>query len=226
MDRKGIKFDPRSKIFALLLVNLLLLLSHSIYFEISLFLSSVVIVYLGGEDKNILKYVLTFSLMLAFNLFIFPHVNGSVLTLLAFITLAIRKFLPCFILGKWIINSTQVGEFIAAMWKMNLPLTAIIPLSVMFRYFPTIKEEWKSISMAMKIRGINFSFERMVVPLLISAINTSEELSAAALCRGLDNPVSHTSLYRVGFELQDIILLLYLFTFSIGAIILKRAGII
>ena len=44
-----------------------------------------------------------------------------------------------------------------------------------------------------------------MVPLLMSAINVSEELSAAALCRGLDNPGPHTSLVQVRFHRSDII---------------------
>ncbi|MCC8150017.1 MAG: energy-coupling factor transporter transmembrane protein EcfT [Lachnospiraceae bacterium] len=128
------------------------------------------------------------------------HMNGFAFTLVSFLAVSLRKFLPCFILGKWILTKTEVSEFVAVMWKLKLPQTAIIPLSVIFRYFPAIKEEWTSIRAAMKMRGIHVSMEHIMVPLLMSAVNVSEELSAAALCRGLDHPGIHTSLVQVKFS--------------------------
>ncbi len=134
--------------------------------------------------------------------------------------------MPCLALGKWILTTTKVSEFIAAMKKMHMPQTAIIPLSVVFRYFPTIREEWQSIRNAIKMRGVQVSFEHVIVPLLISAVNISEELSAAALCRGLDNPARHTSLCEIGFKLQDKIALSAIGGFVVIALLLKGGGII
>lgn len=57
----------------------------------------------------------------------------------------------------------------------------------------------------MKMRGIHISLEHIMVPLLMSAVNVSEELSAAALCRGLDSPEPHTSLVQVRFHFSDIL---------------------
>lgn len=134
--------------------------------------------------------------------------------------------MPCFILGKWILTKTEVSEFVAVMWKLRLPQTAIIPLSVVFRYFPTIKEEWASIRAAMKMRGIHVSLEHIMVPLLMSAVNVSEELSAAALCRGLDSPEPHTSLVQVRFRFSDVLVWCITGALAIAAIILKGVGIL
>lgn len=53
--------------------------------------------------------------------------------------------------------STKLSEFIASMDKMKLPRNMIILISVIFRFFPTISEEYQNINYAMKMRGINFS---------------------------------------------------------------------
>lgn len=134
--------------------------------------------------------------------------------------------MPCFILGKWILTKTEVSEFVAVMWKLRLPQAAIIPLSVVFRYFPTIKEEWASIRAAMKMRGIHVSLEHIMVPLLMPAVNVSEELSAAALCRGLDNPEPHTSLVQVRFHFSDILVWCVTEVLAAVAIVLKGMGIL
>ena len=224
--RKGLAFDPRTKILLLLSVNLLLLLSHSLWFEVVLFAGCIAIVSVSGQVKSAGHFLIAFLLMLGIDRGLTPYMSGIVFTLVSFVSLALRKFLPCLILGKWILTTTEVSEFVAAMWKVHLPQTAIIPLSVVFRYFPTIKEEWGTVRAAMKMRGIHVSLEHIMVPFLMSAINVSEELSAAALCRGLDNPGEHTCLCRVEFQQQDKIALLLCVLLAAFAIFLKGVGIL
>ena len=49
------------------------------------------------------------------------------------------------------------------------------------------------------------AFEYRVVPLMISVANIGNDLSAAALSRGLDNPVRHTTFTDVKIGKTDII---------------------
>ena len=70
-------------------------------------------------------------------------------------------------------------------------------------------EEYAAIRDAMKMRGITLAnplamLEYRVVPLLIAACKIGEELSAAALSRGLGAPVRRTNVCRVGFGWLDI----------------------
>lgn len=78
----------------------------------------------------------------------------------------------------------------------------------------------------MKMRGIHVSLEHIMVPLLMSAVNVSEELSAAALCRGLDSPEPHTSLVQVRFRFSDVLVWCITGALAIAAIILKGVGIL
>ena len=78
----------------------------------------------------------------------------------------------------------------------------------------------------MKMRGIHISLEHVMVPLLMSAVNVSEELSAAALCRGLDNPERHSSLVRVRFHRADVFVWAVTGILAVTAIILKGEGIL
>ena len=54
--------------------------------------------------------------------------------------------------GAWLLSSTSVSEFIGSMERMHLTEKIVIPLSVIFRFFPTISEEYQAISDAMKMR--------------------------------------------------------------------------
>lgn len=226
MEKREVKFDLRTKFMLILVVNLFLLLSHSVIFELVLVFGCLLLITIDGQAKSAFHFLIVFLIILGIDQLLTPYINGFFFTLVSFITVALRKFLPCFILGKWILTKTEVSEFVAVMWKLRLPQTAIIPLSVVFRYFPTIKEEWASIRAAMKMRGIHVSLEHIMVPLLMSAVNVSEELSAAALCRGLDSPEPHTSLVQVRFRFSDVLVWCITGALAIAAIILKGVGIL
>lgn len=226
MEKREVKFDLRTKLMLILVVNLFLLLSHSLIFELVLVFGCLLLITIDGQVKSAFHFLIAFLIMLGIDRLLTPYINGFSFTLVSFVTVALRKFLPCFILGKWILTKTEVSEFVAVMWKLRLPQTAIIPLSVVFRYFPTIKEEWASIRAAMKMRGIHVSLEHIMVPLLMSAVNVSEELSAAALCRGLDSPEPHTSLVQVKFRFSDLLVWCMTGALAIIAIILKGVGIL
>ena len=226
MEKREVKFDLRTKFMLILVVNLFLLLSHSVIFELVLVFGCLLLITIDGQAKSAFHFLIVFLIMLGIDQLLTPYINGFFFTLVSFITVALRKFLPCFILGKWILTKTEVSEFVAVMCKLRLPQTAIIPLSVVFRYFPTIKEEWASIRAAMKMRGIHVSLEHIMVPLLMSAVNVSEELSAAALCRGLDSPEPHTSLVQVRFRFSDVLVWCITGALAIAAIILKGVGIL
>ena len=226
MEKREVKYDLRTKFMLILVVNLFLLLSHSVIFELVLIFGCLLLITIDGQAKSAFHFLIVFLIMLGIDQLLTPYINGFFFTLVSFITVALRKFLPCFILGKWILTKTEVSEFVAVMWKLRLPQTAIIPLSVVFRYFPTIKEEWASIRAAMKMRGIHVSLEHIMVPLLMSAVNVSEELSAAALCRGLDSPEPHTSLVQVRFRFSDVLVWCITGALAIAAIILKGVGLL
>ena len=226
MEKREVKFDLRTKFMLILVVNLFLLLSHSLIFALVLVFGCLLLITIDGQAKSAFHFLIVFLIMLGIDQLLTPYINGFFFTLVSFITVALRKFLPCFILGKWILTKTEVSEFVAVMWKLRLPQTAIIPLSVVFRYFPTIKEEWASIRAAMKMRGIHVSLEHIMVPLLMSAVNVSEELSAAALCRGLDSPEPHTSLVQVRFRFSDVLVWCITGALAIAAISLKGVGIL
>ena len=62
----------------------------------------------------------------------------------------------------------------------------------------------------MKMRGISLTgkhaskiIEYRMVPLMTCCVNIGEELSAAALTRGLGGNVKRTNICKIGFRMQD-----------------------
>ena len=147
-------------------------------------------------------------------LFLMPQLPGT----LQFVALMcggiLTRFVVTVVMGEYLVGTTSVSEFISAMERLHMPQEITIPMSVMFRLFPTIGAEWKSIRRAMGMRGISFGgvragqlLEYQMVPMMTSSVRIGEELSASALTRGLGAPVKRTNICCIGFRFQDILLL-------------------
>ena len=131
------------------------------------------------------------------------------------VTSIMTRFAPGIMTGAYLISSTSISEFIGAMERMHITEKIVIPMSVIFRFFPTISEEYQAIRDAMKMRGIRFGgknpflmLEYRLVPLMVSVVKIGDELSAAALTRGLGAPVKRTNVCQIGFHVQDLIAIL------------------
>lgn len=126
----------------------------------------------------------------------------------------IRKLIPCFMLGAFLIRTTKVSAFLAAFSRLHLPKGFTIALSVTLRYFPTMAEEWNYIKDAMALRGIAASFtgflrhpvktmEYVYVPMLVSASKISDEITQAAITRGIDHAGRRSCMEKVCFSIHD-----------------------
>ncbi len=229
MEKELVKFDPRTKLLLLLLLDMIILIGRSLPYEIAVIVFCSLIISVGGQMTKVIRYLIIFSICLVIQWMVADLKPNFILSLVIFISVGLRKLLPCFMLAKWLIETTEVSEFISAMWKMKWNKEVIIASSVVFRCFPTIKEEWDSIITAMKMRGIDFNvisfiknpvrtMEYILVPLFVSVLKISDELSAAAMCRGIDSEVEHTCLTQVRMRQTDYIVIVFTFSWLLLAI--------
>lgn len=217
--RKGIRLDPRTKLILLLTVTTLMFSTSNegIMNFVKPVLSLIPFVLILSERrfKTAGKYLLLYLACFALERIALTTLSN----LLSFVVLAMTsimtRFSPGIMTGAWLLSSTSVSEFIGSMERMHLTEKIVIPLSVIFRFFPTISEEYQAISDAMKMRGIRFGgknpflmVEYRLVPLMVSVVKIGDELSAAALTRGLGAPVKRTNVCQIGFHVQDMIAIL------------------
>lgn len=214
--RKGFWLDPRTKIIFMAFVTTLLFFVHENIAIVSA-LAAIPFLFLiiNKQKKTAFIYgglfVLgIFSLYLK-NTVALPQIINAVFVLL--IALVLRLF-PTFMLGYYIIESTKVSEFVAAMEIWHIPQSFVIPIAVVFRFVPTLKEESSAITNAMHMREIQFGtkkfwrnpaafLEYRVIPLMMSIVKIGDELSAAALTRGLGNPEKRSNIAVIGFTGYD-----------------------
>ena len=164
------------------------------------------------------KYVLTYGIMCGMEQLLMLLPPNVVFNFIIVISAVLRRFIPFFMVGSLILETTTAGSFMASMDRLHLPKTFSIPIAVILRFLPTVKQEWKSIQEAMKLRGIGLSFgnvlmhpvetiEYILVPLLSSSIKIGDELSAASVARGLGMERKRSSVYDVDFRIWDYLLI-------------------
>ncbi len=145
------------------------------------------------------------------------EIGGAAGYILLLIAGVMTRLIPGILMGAYVLSSTTVSEFMAAFSRMHVPDTLTIPLSVVFRFFPTILEEFASINVAMKMREIRLggrkvtkAVEYRLIPMMTCTVKIGEELSASALTRGLGSPKKRTNICDIGFRSGDYILFAFL----------------
>lgn len=169
----------------------------------------------SGKWKSAVIYAAAYSCAFAGELFLVPVTTGFVNFMIVACCGMFARFMPGIAMGSYLVNTTTVSEFMAAMERMHLPQKLSIPLSVMFRFFPTVGEEYGAIGDAMRMRGIRFGggkpgkmLEYRMVPLMVSCVKIGEELSASALTRGLGAPIHRTNICKIGIRSYDLAVML------------------
>lgn len=213
---RGLYLDPRTKVLVMLVLATLIFFVHK-----NLILNSILVfipIFLLISDKRYRPafiygglFVIAIFVKIYGGKFEFPYLISMILGLIVEL---IFRFFPVFMFGYYIIKSTKPNEFISAMNLWHIPEAFIIPVSVVFRFVPTLAEENKSISNAMRMREIRFGtkkslknpsmiLEYRLVPLMMSVAKIGEELSAAALSRGLGRLKKRTCMVELRFGIWD-----------------------
>lgn len=226
------KLDPRTKLALVVTISTLMLGGGNTgamrFVRPVLCIVPFLLLLSERRVKITAKYLLLYLVCYAVEMAAVNWTKGMLSFLLLAVSSIMTKFAPGIMTGAFLLSTTTVSEFIAAMEQMRISEKIVIPLSVIFRFFPTIGEEYRAISDAMKMRGIRFGgrhparmLEYRLIPLMVSVIKIGDELSAAALTRGLGAPEKRTNVCRIGFHMQDLILLI-LCALCAGVFLLQR----
>lgn len=230
-----ITLDPRTKVLLLILTAIF---SASIPNGIYTLVWITLITILGIMLKRALKTVraaIVFVVLWLFASIILPNIGGVLHTSLLVWLGLVFKCYPCCMIAALFISTTQIGEFMAAMSKWRVPRSVVIPLAIMFRYFPTVKEDIKHIKDAMALRGISLApkyfirntgvvIDALYLPILVTASNAADDLSASAITRGIENPKPRTSRLDIRIRILDIVVLVAFAVALIIGMILSAGG--
>lgn len=206
-------YDPRAKLILLLLCVLTASMACSLAYECVLIAAIAAFGISNGKYKSTLTGTLIFFLFYGFTLF-YVEGTGTLHTMfLAWMGLFYKVY-PCGMLAGIILSTTRVNEFMSAMHRARIPKRVVIPLAVMLRYIPTVREDWRFIKDAMGLRDVSPSLrgfltnpartvECLYVPLMMAASKAADELAIASVTRGIENPAPRTCLVSIRFRRRD-----------------------
>ncbi len=211
--------DPRTKLYMILIVSAIVMMSATtpLLWGIRIIMTMIPILLLIAEKRyaSALRFFALYAVALILTFyFLSADSTGVFKALLTGYCGIVVQFMPALITAWYVVRTTKIDEFMSAMQKMHVPDGITISLAVVMRFFPTIKEEYSAICDAMKMRGISLAggnvvhmVEYRMIPLLFSCVNIGDELSAAAITRGLGGEVRRTSVVKLRMGVLDYLLI-------------------
>ncbi|AYW48428.1 energy-coupling factor transporter transmembrane protein EcfT [Tetragenococcus osmophilus] len=210
-------FDPRTILYLLVVSQLILFLDNSIFIEMLTVIIFIVPFFISKQMKWGLSIVLVYSLQLFVAFFILPVINNAILLYpLSMIANGFRELISGIIVGIYALKLTHSGEWISLFKKWHFPKFFIVPFSVIFRFFPTMRQDYRQIRNAMAFRGIERgpiafikqpvqTFEFILIPLLMNASQVAQDLTISALTKGLSISGKQTSIITLHMTKVDFI---------------------
>ena len=199
IPNRVIKLDDRAKII-LLLSTSICVFSTGKYIVVTAFTVILMLLsFLLGIGNKIFTAVLNYAFVSIIEYQLFPIMPEGLVAIVTVI-----KLTPCYLAAQMLIQTTSIRMLMQALEKIKFPKALIIALVISMRYFPALKEERHHISDALKLRNIKGikKIKFALMPLMVSASNTAEELSQAIIARGIDNPAKRT--YEIQSSIQVI----------------------
>ena len=211
---KPLHLDPRTKLLLILLCVLCAMFAPSLYFQFALVTLIGLLSALGGKLRYALSGILAYALICIFTVWCLGVMSGTWRTMFVAFLGLVHKVYACGMLAGLVIGTTKVGEFLSAMARLHVPKKLTIPVAVMLRYLPTVREDWHFIKDAMRLRDVSptlwgflkspaMTVNCIYVPLLTAASKAADELSVAAVTRGIENPKPRTSLVKIQMRAAD-----------------------
>ena len=220
---QGLALDPRTKILIWLLANVVVFAWTPEAFRMGIMLAYFLLFLLERKGKMLASLLVTYFAILAIQYWLLPVLPGALATAFATVTYFILVF-PCIAGGTYIIATTSVSQFMAALERMRVSRNFSITLAVTLRFLPALRQDFRHIRDAMALRqihGLEEKLECVYVPMLMGAAQTAEELSASATARGIEHPGKMSSWRPIGFHVQDAAMTLLFLALCVGGICCK-----
>lgn len=172
---------------------------------------------LSGQVKRGGRYLAVFVLLYLLDELLMEQVTGEALSFLSMLAIGGRLMLPCFTAGAYILHTTSAHALIHGLRRWHVPEQLLLTLAVMLRFLPTLPQDYRIIKQSLRLRGIVLSqwdilrqpfryFEYVLIPLLMSAVRTSQDLTVATLTKAVASKGKKTSYRTYNLGVQDYLL--------------------
>lgn len=212
---RKLELDPRTKLFMIFTISLIVMVpafnTLQIMIRIIVTIIPILLLMVEGKYASSIRFALLYAAALILqHYYLTVKSRGVFSALITGYCSIVVQFMPALITAWFAIRTTKINDFMSAMQKMHVPDGVSISLAVVMRFFPTIKEEYENINDAMRMRGIAMGggkvtkmIEYRLIPVMFSCVNIGDELSAAAVTRGLGAPIKRTSAKELKLRIID-----------------------
>ena len=217
--------DARTKLILIIWSNYLVFTQPSLVIESLAVLLIVVLMFLAGKLRAALNAGLIFFVLMVLYVFYPSEWEGWFSTMIRITANYGRQLSPIFCACALMILTTTIRELMAALGKIGVPRFVIIPLAITVRYFPSLVEDYRMTTDAIRLREIKGGLARiqaLYITLLSSALNVSDEITAAAVTRGIENPSKKkfiTSIKMAPYDYVVLVLLVVIVYVHVGGIL-------
>ncbi|SER75694.1 energy-coupling factor transport system permease protein [Propionibacterium cyclohexanicum] len=191
----GPRFDPRSLLPCVVALVGALLANTPRVFELGALVLLIALLLVLDRWRWLVIIMAGGVLVAALSIAVGRGAGQGVAALLAG-TLLLWRYIMAAGFGVVLISALVPAQLLALLRAYRVPDAVTVPLMVMIRYIPTLADTARAIADAMRVRGILHGpldlvvrplsvGRRLVVPLIAAAVRGGDDLTAAALTRGL-----------------------------------------
>ncbi len=216
--RKKDPLDVRTLLLFNIVVSLLLLYAGQFSVLLAGFLVSLTVMGLFKMWHVMAKYILAIAILEAF--VIFSHIEvpytwlKAMLGVFGFAGYMTARLLPLIMVAHTIIKKIPSSTLVYALRKMHFHKGFVLSLTVALRFLPTARQEFVFIRESMRMRGIEITaknffkhpamiIEYSLVPILFRSVKISEEMTAAAMVKGIEYDGKKTNLTNIRMTIFD-----------------------
>lgn len=199
MSQRYVHFDPRALIAALIAASCVAFMEKGLPCEIRLLVALALLQSISGHWKMALGFVAGFTVLWFLLNYAMPYMAVTPLGALTLSLTLSRKIFFCAMAAALLVAECSVHRMSAALAKLHMPRQVLIPFTVTMRYFPALKDDVRHIKDAMSMRQMPLAarMEAVMVPVIVAATNTADELSRASALRGIENPATPSDTERL-----------------------------
>lgn len=210
-----VAIDPRVKLAGVAVANVLMIMHVAPVVQMVAVALLSVPLFVAWKARAAVRMLACYALLCAAQWLVQMHVDALPwLHIVGLTANGVAMMMPCLVAGAAAFTTTRAGDLVCAMRRMHVPDAVVIPVVVIMRFFPTIRRDYRMIRHSMRLRGHAGdglallrrpvrSFECIIVPLLMNATTVANDLTLAALTKGLGTCARPTSMRTVRMRASD-----------------------
>ncbi|MFD4444777.1 energy-coupling factor transporter transmembrane component T [Nocardia sp. NPDC058519] len=212
-DRHRAHMDPRTKLLLVLAAGVVVMAPGGARFLLAFLCIGVLLAVSEAAWRRVIAVPVAAGALAALAYVLPAIVRHPAVGILGTLAVYLLRMLAVGAVAAHLIRTTGPSEFTAALRAARVPRAITVSAAVMLRFVPTIVAEARAVRDAMRLRGLGdasdlirhpiLSIEYFTVPLIASSLRVADDLTAAALLRGLGSRTPPTSMHPPRFTTAD-----------------------